>query len=193
MSVSPKFPRANFVWEFFSKYRLVGCPEHRSGMLCSSSTVIAHIEPPNSRKRPKRGKKGQFWPKNVLVRTSEGFYFNPYRTTKFEKTTKSKQRKPVLTKKKCPFNCVVCSASSHFILLFYNFSFYFGVLFLLLSSLWKPVWESSAERSSFCSCRESHTLWYTQSLSHTVKWKWKQSEAKARRQGKILLFTFHFS
>ena len=48
---------------FFSKYRLVGCPEHRSGMLCSSSTVIVHIEPPSLRKRPKRGKKGPFWPK----------------------------------------------------------------------------------------------------------------------------------
>ena len=41
---------------FFSKYRLVGCPEHRSGMLCSSSTVIAHIEPPSLIKRSKRGK-----------------------------------------------------------------------------------------------------------------------------------------
>jgi len=47
---------------FFSKYRLVGCPEHRSGMLCSSSTVIVHIEPPSLRKRSKRGKKGPFWP-----------------------------------------------------------------------------------------------------------------------------------
>ena len=59
MSVSPKFPRANFVWDFF-KYRLVGCPEHRSGMLCSSSIVIVHIEPPSLRKRSKRGKKGPF-------------------------------------------------------------------------------------------------------------------------------------
>ena len=47
---------------FFSKYRLVGCPENRSGMLCSSSTVIVHIEPPSLRKRSKRGKKGPFWP-----------------------------------------------------------------------------------------------------------------------------------
>jgi len=56
---------------FFSKYRLVGCPEHRSGMLCSSSTVIVHIEPPSLRKRPKRGKKGPFWPEKVLSGTSE--------------------------------------------------------------------------------------------------------------------------
>ena len=56
---------------FFSKYRLVGCPENRSGMLCSSSTVIAHIEPPSLRKRPKRGKKGPFWPEKVLSGTSE--------------------------------------------------------------------------------------------------------------------------
>ena len=53
----PKCPLAlNFLGPFlcgtfFSKYRLVGCPEHRSGMLCSSSTVIVHIEPPSLRKR----------------------------------------------------------------------------------------------------------------------------------------------
>ena len=47
---------------FCFKNRLVGCPEHRSGMPCSSSTVIAHMEPPSSRKRPKTGKKGPFGP-----------------------------------------------------------------------------------------------------------------------------------
>ena len=65
---------------FFSKYRLVGGPEYRSGMLCSSSTVIVHIEPPSLRKRPNRGKEGPFLPKkcpvNSVVRSaSNHFYF----------------------------------------------------------------------------------------------------------------------
>ena len=64
----PKFPRPNFVMEFFCfKYRLVGCPEHRSGIPCSSSTVIANLEPPSSRKRSKTGKKGLFGPQNTLL------------------------------------------------------------------------------------------------------------------------------
>ena len=33
----------------------------------SSSTVIAHLEPPSSRKRSKTGKKGLFWPQNNLL------------------------------------------------------------------------------------------------------------------------------
>ena len=50
LALIPKFPRPNFVRDiFFFKYRLVGCPEHRSGMPYSSSTVIAHLEPPSSR------------------------------------------------------------------------------------------------------------------------------------------------
>ena len=40
----PKFPRPNFVMDIFCfKYRLLGCPEHRSGIPCSSSTVIAAV------------------------------------------------------------------------------------------------------------------------------------------------------
>ena len=64
----PKFPRPNFVRDIFCfKYRLVGCPEHRSGMPCSSTTVIAHLEPPSLRKRSKTGKKGLFGPQNTLL------------------------------------------------------------------------------------------------------------------------------
>ena len=37
----------------------------------SSSTVIAHLEPPSSRKRSKTGKKGLFWPQNTLLGTPE--------------------------------------------------------------------------------------------------------------------------
>ena len=36
------------------KYGLVGCPDHHSGMPGSSSTFIAHMEPPSSRKKAKR-------------------------------------------------------------------------------------------------------------------------------------------
>ena len=68
LALIPKFPRPNFVRDiFFFKYRLVGCPEHRSGMPYSSSTVIAHLEPPSSRKRSKTGKKGLFGPQNTLL------------------------------------------------------------------------------------------------------------------------------
>ena len=56
---------------FCFKNRLVGCPEHRSGMPCSSSTVIAHMEPPSSRKRPKTGKKGPFGPQKTLLGAPE--------------------------------------------------------------------------------------------------------------------------
>ena len=45
----------------------MGCPEHRSGIPCSSSTVIANLEPPSSRKRSKTGKKGLFRPQNTLL------------------------------------------------------------------------------------------------------------------------------
>ncbi len=48
LALIPKIPRPNFVRDnFFSEHRLVGCPEHRSGMPYSSSTVIAHLEPPS--------------------------------------------------------------------------------------------------------------------------------------------------
>ena len=68
LALIPKFPRPNFVRDiFFFKYRLVGCPEHRSGMPYSSSTVIAHLEPPSSRKRSKTDKKGPFGPQNTLL------------------------------------------------------------------------------------------------------------------------------
>merc|ERR1712015_278968 len=68
LALIPKFPRPNFVRDiFFFKYRLVGCPEHRSGMPYSSSTVIAHLEPPSSRKRSKTDKKGLFGPQNSLL------------------------------------------------------------------------------------------------------------------------------
>ena len=64
----PKFPRPNFVMDIFCfKYRLLGCPEHRSGIPCSSSTVIANLEPPSSRKRSKTGKQGLFGPQNTLL------------------------------------------------------------------------------------------------------------------------------
>ena len=53
-------------------FRLVGCPEHRSGMPYSSSTVIAHLEPPSSRKRSKTGKKGPFRPEMPLLGLWEG-------------------------------------------------------------------------------------------------------------------------
>jgi len=47
-------------------------PEHRSGMPYSSSTVIAHLEPPSSRKRSKTGKKGPFRPEMPLLGLWEG-------------------------------------------------------------------------------------------------------------------------
>ena len=72
LALIPKIPRPNFVRDiFFFKYRLVGCPEHRSGMPYSSSTVIAHLEPPSSRKRSKTGKKGPFRPEMPLLGPSE--------------------------------------------------------------------------------------------------------------------------
>ena len=62
------YPRPNFVRDIFClKYRLVGCLEHRSGMPCSSSTVISHMEHPGSRKRSKKGKKGPFGPQKTLL------------------------------------------------------------------------------------------------------------------------------
>ena len=73
MALTPKFPRPNFMRDIFCfKYRLVGCPEHRSGMPYSSSTVIAHLEPPSSRKRSKTGKKGPFRPEMPLLGLWEG-------------------------------------------------------------------------------------------------------------------------
>ena len=73
MALILKFPRPIFVRDiFFFKYRLVGCPEHRSGMPYSSSTVIAHLEPPSSRKRSKTGKKGPFRPEMPLLGLWEG-------------------------------------------------------------------------------------------------------------------------
>ena len=59
MGPIPKFPRPIF-WgnSFCSKYRLVGCPDRRSGMPGSFSTVIAHMEPPSSRKQAKRARLG---------------------------------------------------------------------------------------------------------------------------------------
>ena len=72
LALIPKIPRPNFVRDnFFSEHRLVGCPEHRSGIPCSSSTVVAHLEPPSSRKRSKTGKKGLFWPQNTLLGNPE--------------------------------------------------------------------------------------------------------------------------
>ena len=49
----------------------MGCPEHRSGMPCSSSTVISHMEQPSSRKRSKKGKKGPFGPQKTLLGAPE--------------------------------------------------------------------------------------------------------------------------
>ena len=49
---------------FCFKYRVVGCPDRRSGMPGSFSTVIAHMEPPSSRKQAKGlvwAPKGPFW------------------------------------------------------------------------------------------------------------------------------------
>ena len=55
MGPIPKFTRPNFFGNSIcSKYRLVGCPDRRSGMHGSSSTVITHMEPPTSRKQAKR-------------------------------------------------------------------------------------------------------------------------------------------
>ena len=55
MGPIPLFPRPNFSGNSFCfKYRLVGCPERRSGMPGSFSTVLAHMEPPSSRKQAKR-------------------------------------------------------------------------------------------------------------------------------------------
>ena len=66
------YPRPNFVRDIFClKYRLVGCPEHCSGMPCSSSTVISHMEQPSSRKRSKKGKKGPFGPQKTLLGAPE--------------------------------------------------------------------------------------------------------------------------
>ena len=59
MGPNPKFPRPNFLGNSFrSKYRLVGCPDSRSGMPGSSSTVIAYMEPPSSRKQAKKVRLG---------------------------------------------------------------------------------------------------------------------------------------
>merc|ERR1712055_668234 len=61
----PKFPCPNFLGNSFCfKYRLVGCPERRSGMPGSFSTVLAHMEPPSSRKQAKRVRLG---PKRTLL------------------------------------------------------------------------------------------------------------------------------
>merc|ERR1712173_328860 len=61
----PKFPCPNFLGNYFCfKYRLVGCPERRSGMPGSFSTVLAHMEPPSSRKQAKRVRLG---PKRTLL------------------------------------------------------------------------------------------------------------------------------
>merc|ERR1712030_267415 len=60
----PKFPCPNFLGNSFCfKYRLEGGPERRSGMPGSSSTVLAHMEPPSSRKQAKRVRLG---PKRTL-------------------------------------------------------------------------------------------------------------------------------
>ena len=56
---------------FCFKYRLVGCLEHRSGMPCSSSTVISQMEHPGSRKRSRKGKKGPFGPQKTLLGAPE--------------------------------------------------------------------------------------------------------------------------
>ena len=42
----------------------MGCPERRSGMPGSFSTVLAHMEPPSSRKQAKRVRLG---PKRTLL------------------------------------------------------------------------------------------------------------------------------
>ena len=61
----PKFQCPNFLGNSFCfKYRLVGCPERRSGMPGSFSTVLAHMEPPSSRKQAKRVRLG---PKRTLL------------------------------------------------------------------------------------------------------------------------------
>merc|ERR1712001_562995 len=78
---------------FFSKYRLVGCPKNRSGMLCSSSTVIVHIEPPSLRKRSKRGKKGPLGP-NLVPR-------GPPRTSEVPERTFYGQNGPFLPRFDC--------------------------------------------------------------------------------------------
>ena len=69
----PLFPQANFFSNsFHSKYRLVGCPDRRSGMPGSSSTVIAHMEPPSLRKQAKRVCLGPERPLLGPRRSSEG-------------------------------------------------------------------------------------------------------------------------
>ena len=50
---------APFLWDIFSKYSLVGCPEHHNGTPCSSSTVTAHMEPSSLRKLSKINPMGQ--------------------------------------------------------------------------------------------------------------------------------------
>ena len=70
---NPLISSAQFFGNSFrSKYRLVGCPDCRSGMPGSFSTVIAHMEPPSSRKQAKRVRLG---PERTLLgpwRSSEG-------------------------------------------------------------------------------------------------------------------------
>ena len=69
----PLFPWPNFLGNSFCfKYRLVGCPERRSGMPGSFSTVIAHVEPPSSRKQAKRVPLGPERPLLGPWRSSEG-------------------------------------------------------------------------------------------------------------------------
>ena len=73
MGPIPLFPRPNFSGNSFCfKYRLVGCPERRSGMPGSFSTVIAHMEPPSSRKQAKRVRLGPERPLLGPWRSSEG-------------------------------------------------------------------------------------------------------------------------
>ena len=50
----------------------MGCPERRSGMPGSFSTVIAHMEPPSSRKQAKRVRLGPERPLLGPWRSSEG-------------------------------------------------------------------------------------------------------------------------
>ena len=70
---NPKFPRPNFFGNSFCfNYRLVECPERRSGMPGSFSTVIAHMEPPSSRKQAKRVRLGPERPLLGPWRSSEG-------------------------------------------------------------------------------------------------------------------------
>ena len=73
LAQSLNFHDPNFFGNSFcSKYRLVGCPDRRSGMPGSSSTLIAHMEPPSLRKQAKRVRLGSERPLLGPRRSWEG-------------------------------------------------------------------------------------------------------------------------